>query len=403
MAGELTLRSLADEPWLRQRPLHEVMQALTAAGGEVRVAGGAVRNALLGVAVADVDLATTLLPDDVMRICKASGFGVHPTGLAHGTITIVNHGVPFEVTTLRRDVATDGRRAVVSFTTDFAEDARRRDFTMNALYCDADGKIYDFTNGYEDIVKRRVRFVGDASERIKEDYLRILRFFRFQARYGSPRMNVAALDACTKLRAGLKKLSAERVRSELLKILEAPQAVRILKVMSRRQILKVILPHTDEWRVISRLPVDGVLRLHVLAKKPETVQERLRLSNTEHARLLRLVDAPSLSPRLLPTEQRRMLYQLGATTFQDAVHLSWAKSKAGMDDAQWIELLALSQKWTPPRFPVTGSDLKAIGMASGPAMGHMLTALEDWWLASDFKPDKDQLLEQAKIMRSNND
>jgi poly(A) polymerase len=403
MAREVRLPSLAAEPWLQQRPLREVMKALTAAGGEVRVAGGAVRNALLGVAVADVDIATTHLPDDVMRICKAAGFGVHPTGLAHGTITIVNHGVPFEVTTLRRDVATDGRRAVVSFTTDFAKDAQRRDFTMNAMYCDIDGKLFDFTNGYEDIVKRRVKFVGDASQRIREDYLRILRFFRFQARYGSPRVNVVALDACTRLRAGLKKLSAERVRSELLKILEAPQAVRVLKVMSERGILNVILPHTDEWRVMSRLPVDGILRLFVLAKTPGTLQEPLRLSNPEAARLLQLADAPSVSPRLLPTEQRRMLYQLGATTYQDAVRLTWARSKAGMDDAQWIELLGLPQKWSPPRFPVTGADLKTIGMAPGPAMGHMLTALEDWWLASDFKPDKDQLLEQAKIMRRNND
>ena len=403
MARDVTLPSLSSEPWLQARQLREVMSALTAAGGEVRVAGGAVRNALLGVPVADVDLATTLPPDEVMYICKKVGFGVHPTGLAHGTITVVNHGVPFEVTTLRRDVATDGRRAVVSYTTNFEEDAQRRDFTMNAMYCDGDGKIYDFTNGYEDIVKRRVRFVGDASQRIREDYLRILRFFRFQARYGSPRMHGNGLEACVQLRAGLARLSAERVHSELLKILEAPQALRVLKVMAKRGILKVILPHTEEWRVLSRLPGDGILRLFVLSKEPMALQQALHLSNSEAARLVRLVDAPNVTPRLLPQEQRRMVYQLGAAPFKDAVRLSWARSRAAMQDGRWAELLRLPDEWPAPVFPVTGADLKLIGMPSGPDMGRMLTELEDWWLASDFKPDKDQLLEKAKQMRSNHD
>jgi poly(A) polymerase len=398
MVREVTLPSLANEPWLQARQLREVMAALTDAGGEVRVAGGAVRNALLGVPVADVDLATTLLPDDVMGVCKAAGFGVHPTGLAHGTITIVNHGVPFEVTTLRRDVATDGRRAVVSFSTDWAEDAARRDFTMNALYCDVDGKIYDYTNGYEDILKRRVRFVGKATHRIKEDYLRILRFFRFHAKYGAGQMDVEAVAACAKKRAGIKKLSVERVRQELLKILEAPQTVKALQVMAEHHILRNILPYTEEWRVLSRLPADGILRLFVLAEWPATLQEALHLSNAEAARIKHLADAPDVSPRLLPKEQHRILYHLGAHAFRDAVQLSWARSRAKLDDAAWTELLSLPERWSIPKFPVTGADLKSIGVAPGPMMGRMLSDLEDWWLASDFKPDKDQLLEHAKQM-----
>jgi poly(A) polymerase len=401
MGRDVTLPSLANEPWLQARQLREVMAALTAAGGEVRVAGGAVRNALLGVPVADVDLATTLLPNDVMRVCKAAGFGVHPTGLAHGTITIVNHGVPFEVTTLRRDVTTDGRRAVVSFTTDWREDAQRRDFTMNAMYCDASGKIHDFTDGYEDILKRRIRFVGRASQRIREDYLRILRFFRFHASYGSQQMDATAVAACARSRAGIRKLSVERVRQEFLKILEAPQAIKALQVMAEHNILRNILPYTDEWRVLQRLPADGILRLFVLAEWPATLQEALHLSNAEAARIKSLADAPDVSPRLLPKEQHRILYHLGASAFRDAVQLSWAKSRAKLDDAVWAELLDLPERWAIPKFPVTGTDMKSIGVPAGPPMGRLLTDLEDWWLASDFKPDRDQLLEHAKHMRSN--
>ena len=175
---------LDDATWLHEPRLQQVMAAILKVGEDVRVAGGAVRNALLGAPINDVDLATTMRPEDVMRVAKAAGFGVHPTGLEHGTVTVVNGARAFEVTTLRRDVETDGRRAVVSFTRDFAEDAQRRDFTMNSLYCSASGEIYDFTNGYADILKRRVRFVGKAETRITEDYLRILRLFRFHAAYG---------------------------------------------------------------------------------------------------------------------------------------------------------------------------------------------------------------------------
>ena len=386
-----TLPSLSKAPWLNEPRLQQVMHVITAAGGEVRVAGGAIRNSLLGEPISDVDLATTMLPEDVMRVCKAAGFGVHPTGLAHGTITVVNKGLPFEVTTLRLDMGTDGRRAVVAFTDDWQEDALRRDFTINAMYCDVTGKIYDFTNGYADVLRKRVRFVGGASGRIKEDYLRILRFFRFHARYGKGAPDRASLAACVKLKSGLKKISAERIHSEIMKLLVATRAVETLKVMASARILKTIIPHTDDWRVFKRLPEDSLLRLYVLAKKPQDLKDRLRLSNSEALRISSLSVAPELSPKFSKAEQRALLYHIGAETWLDAVHVAWARSHAKMP---WQALLDLPEQWPIPKFPVTGKDLLANGVPSGPAMGKVLQQLEDWWVASDFKPPRDELLQR---------
>jgi poly(A) polymerase len=385
------LPSLGGEGWLNEPRLQHVLRVLNN-GGVTRVAGGAVRNALLGVPVADIDLATTLLPDQVSKLAKAAGFGVHPTGIEHGTVTITHQGAAFEVTTLRLDVETDGRRAVVAFTEDWAEDAARRDFTINAMYCDADGKIYDFTEGYADVVKRRVRFVGKASARIKEDYLRILRFFRFQAFYGKGRPDEEGFKACVRLRAGLKTLSAERLRAEVFKLLVAPHAVKVLKVMAEAGVLKTILAHTEEWRVLCRLPADPVLRLFVLAKEPLTLKDRFRLSNADAARQDMLAAVPDLSPSLTAAERRRMLYHLGVDQWRDAVRLSWAQSRAMMDDVAWASLLELPEAWSLPRFPVSGSDLLKAGLEAGPRVGQVLSALEDWWMASDFVPTRDDLL-----------
>ncbi len=389
--AKVELPSLQNETWLNEPRLQSVLAALNAKG-ETRIAGGAVRNALLGVAVADVDLATVLLPEDVMTIAKAAGFGVHPTGVEHGTVTITHYKAAFEVTTLRLDMETDGRHAVVSFTTDWAEDAMRRDFTINAMYCDAAGKIYDYTKGYADIQKRKVSFVGDANERIKEDYLRILRFFRFHAWYGKGALDKSGFEACSKLKSGLKKLSAERVRQELFKLLVAPQATKTLQVMAEAGILKVILPHTDEWRAFSRLPEDPVLRLSILAKDISSLKERFRLSNIDAARVDALWSAPELSPALSIVERRRMLYQLGAETWRDAVKLSHCRSTAKSGDAAWGGLLSLPDQWSAPRLPVKGADLIAAGMHPGPQMGQVLSALEDWWVANDFTPTRIDLL-----------
>jgi poly(A) polymerase len=387
---------IINDPWLKEPRLQKLMQVMRDAGGDVRVAGGAVRNSLLGEPISDVDLATTMLPQDVMRVCKSAGFGVHPTGFEYGTITVVNQAQPFEVTTLRRDVETDGRRAVVSFTDDWQEDAQRRDFTINAIYCDENGKIYDFTDGYADILRKRVKFVGVASERIKEDYLRILRFFRFHARYGKATPDKTSLAACVKLKSGLKKISAERVRQEMFKLLVAPRAVVTLKVMAASGILKIIIPYTEDWRVLGRLPHDAVLRLFVLTKNPDALKELLRLSNDDALRIANLRMAPDLSPKFREAEQRIMLYHMGEATWRDVVLVAWAKSRAKLNDAKWQALLELPQRWDIPKFPVTGKDLITAGVAPGPDMGEQLQVLEDWWVASDFAPSRKDLLKRIE-------
>jgi poly(A) polymerase len=332
----------------------------------------------------------------VVQRCNDAGFAVHPTGIEHGTVTVVVHHMPFEVTTLRRDVTTDGRRATVAFTGDWAEDAARRDFTMNAMYCDASGKIYDFTDGYKDILRRKVRFVGAPSRRIREDYLRILRFFRFHAHYGKGAPDPKGLSACTRLRKGLDGLSAERIRQELLKLLVAPRAVETLKAMHKAGILKHVLDAVPEWRVLKRLPPDPILRLSVLARDATLLQDHLRLSNEQARRLQAIAEAPLLSPDFRDTERRRILYHIGPQAWRDAVHLSWARSRAALDDRDWQALAGLPDDWPVPTFPVTGRDLQAAGFAAGPGLGEALRKLEDWWIASDFKPAREELLARAK-------
>jgi len=387
---------LAGAAWLREPRLQHVLAVLNATGGEARVAGGAVRNALLGVPIADVDIATTLLPQHVVRRSEAAGFAVHPTGIEHGTVTVVHQHKPFEVTTLRRDVTTDGRRATVAFTENWMEDAVRRDFTMNAIYCDAAGKIYDFTDGYRDILNHRVRFVGLPSRRIREDYLRILRFFRFHAHFGNGAVNAEGLAACARWRRGIASLSAERIRQEFFKIIVAPRAVATLELMAEVRILPFVLPFRPEWRVLRRLPADAVLRLAALAAAPNELQEHLRLSNSDAKRLQAIAEAPDITPDFLPQERRRLLYHLGTQTFSDAVRLTWARSRAKLDDKEWRRILALPENWPVPKFPLSGKDLGNVGLAPGPAMDETLRALEDWWIASDFKPTREDLLVRAK-------
>jgi poly(A) polymerase len=358
--------------WLRAPALTRIFAAIRAAGGEARVAGGAVRNTIMGLPVTEVDLATTLSPEAVTRACESAGLAVHPTGIDHGTVTVVSDHTPYEVTTLRHDVETDGRRARVKFTDDWQADAQRRDFTMNALYCDEAGKIYDFTEGYRDSLRKRIIFVGAPSQRIREDYLRILRFFRFHARFGSGTPDAAGLAACVRHRRQLAKLSAERIRQEMFKLLAAPGAVPTLKLMAKLGILGELLPYTEEWRVIGRLPPDAVLRLAVLAADPVGMKERWRLSNSDARRLI------------------------GAAAWRDLVQLAWARSRASSDDPAWRRLLKLPDRWQAPSLPVSGKDLIAAGLAPGPAMGEALRRLEDWWVASDFKPDRDALMARLR-------
>ena len=388
------LPSLGRAKWLREPSLQRIFRIVSEAGGEARVAGGAVRNALLKIPVSEVDVATTLPPETVMEVCRAAGLGVYPTGLDHGTVTVTADHLAYEVTTLRRDVETDGRRAKVKFTGDWEADALRRDFTMNALYCDARGEIYDFTNGYRDISRNRIIFVGSPSQRIREDYLRILRFFRFHARFGKGTPDKAGLAACIRHRKGLDGLSAERIRQEMFKLLVAPRAVPVLKLMARHKILDRLLPYTEDWRAIGRLPADPVLRLFALAQDPQAMKERWRLSNAEGNRIAAISSLPPPSPSLRPREQRIILYQAGADAWRDAVRIAWARSKPAADDPPWKKLSRLADRWTIPTLPVSGRDLIAAGMSPGPDMGTALKRLEDWWVASDFKPGKDELLKR---------
>jgi tRNA nucleotidyltransferase/poly(A) polymerase len=388
------LPSLADAGWLNASSLQRVLSAIAAAGGEARVAGGAVRNALLGEEVTEVDLATTLSPEQVTEACTANGMTVHPTGIDHGTVTVVADHHPYEVTTLRHDVETDGRRAKVKFIDDWQADAMRRDFTMNALFCDALGRIHDFTDGYRDILRRKVIFVGDPAQRIEEDYLRILRFFRFHARYGEGAPDEAGLRACLRLKAGLDGLSAERIRQEMFKLMAARRAIPTLKLMAEQGILPQLLPHTEEWRVLERLPPDPLLRLAVLARDPLTMKERWRLSNHEGKRLSAICSLVPPSPGLREMEQKIILYQIGPEAWNDLVLIAWARSEALMNDAAWQGLLELPSRWNIPVMPVSGGDLLAAGMNPGPEIGVTLRKLEDWWVASGFTPGKQDLLKR---------
>ena len=389
------LPSLAREKWLNEPRLQKVLGVLNT-GGQTRIAGGAVRNALMKRPISDVDLATTLSPTDVMQLARGAGFGVHPTGLEHGTVTVVNRAAAFEVTTLRRDIETDGRHAVVLFTKSFEEDAARRDFTINALYCDPIGKLYDFTDGYTDIRRKRIKFVGVAAQRIEEDYLRILRFFRFHAAYGKGRPDAKGLAACKKLRKGLTQISAERLRQELLKLLVAQGAVAALQVMAKAGVLGQIIPYTDEWRVMKRLPTDDILRLMALAKEPENLKEKLRLSNAEADRIQAAISAPQITPSLREKERRALLYQLGPQAWRDRVSLSWARSRASLADAKWKKLLRLADRWAKPVLPLTGKDLLSVGFQAGPDMGAALQKAEDYWIVSDFTSTREDLMRLVK-------
>ena len=400
----------ATQTWMNARPTRAVMRALTRDGGEARFVGGAVRNALLGEDVGDVDIATPLVPDEVMKRLEAAGLGVVPTGIAHGTVTAIASRKPFEVTTLRRDVSTDGRRATVAFTTDWAEDAARRDFTMNALYTDTEGTIFDYDNGLADLKARRVRFVGDPPTRIREDYLRILRLFRFHAWYGKGAMDAAALTAAIEARAGLKTLSGERVQKELLRLLEARNPAPAIFTMISSGIMSEILPANLQ---VSRLQAlialdaknhsapDGILRLAALlpveAKVARSLASQLKLSNADKDRLTEALDAdPRIGLSMRAREARSVLYRMGKSCFRDQLLLRWASAGRDARDPRWRFLFKHVNAWTKPEFPLNGRDAMAAGLDEGPKLGVVLRGLEQEWLDSDFALDRRALLKRLK-------
>ena len=400
---------LTRAPWLHAPALQQVLAVLDADGGQARVAGGAVRNGLLGEPVADIDIATTHTPDRATALCQAAGLGVHPTGLDHGTVTVVaGEGAarhPFEVTTLRVDTETYGRRAKVAFTDDWAADASRRDFTINAIYCDRHGVIFDPLGGLADLKRRRVRFVGDARQRIAEDFLRILRFFRFHACYGHGRPDAEGLSACVALKSGLKQLSAERIRAELLKLLVTDGAVKTVQIMEEAGLLAVLWPQPGDFARLARMArLDGRFGLHrdpllrlaglwlIRPGDAARLFDRFRLSLDDVRRLKAMTSPSPLSPALRERERRVLVYQTGAVAFRDAVRLCWAGGRGGHRDADWHELLRFADGWEVPRLPVRGEDLVGRGIKPGPEVGRLLTALEDWWVANDFVPGREALL-----------
>ena len=376
--------------------------------GEARFVGGCVRNAVLGVAVADYDIATTLEPKDVAKALKAVNIAVHETGIDHGTLTAVADNTVFEITTLRRDVSTDGRRATVEFTKDWAEDAQRRDFTMNALYCDLDGKIYDPTGqGLDDAKARRLRFVGTARARIEEDYLRILRYFRFHAWYAdNAPMDKEALTACRELKAGLKGLSSERVWSETKKSLSAPAPFRTVNTMLINGILETLMPEASNSEGLQllcdleadmELAADPYLRLMAMSARDEFAMaglcRRLKMSNKEKSRLMKWAgDQTALKPGLSDKDMKIAIYKSGRQTAMDRAVLRAAGAGDPIIRNEWLNIYKTAQDWDWPEFPITGKDLIAVGLPAGPKVGKAMQALEALWVRSGFNANRQALL-----------
>jgi poly(A) polymerase len=387
--------------WLREAPLRDILAALDGEGEEARIVGGAVRNALLDEPHGDIDIATTALPSEVIRRVEAAGFKAVPTGVEHGTVTIVAAGQPFEVTTLREDVETFGRHAKVVFGRDWKHDAERRDFTINALSLSRDGIVHDYVGGLADIEARRVRFIGDAATRIAEDYLRILRFFRFHAAYGEGAPDPEGLAACIEGRAGLEQLSRERVRMEMIKLLVAKHAVPTLALMTETGLLEQVLggvPLLASYANMVKLEAvlapaaDPVRRLGALAvsvaEDAERLRERLRLTNAEYERLVSMADGWwQISTSLSEHEARVLLYRLGDARFTDRVLLACTRAPQGAADATWHALATLPARWSAPAFPLKAADFMARGVPKGPRLGAALAAAEEAWIAAGFPAD----------------
>ena len=406
-------RVLDDAPWLKSGPTARVLGLLNGDGEEARVVGGAVRNALLKIPTGDIDIATTALPAEVIRRAKAAGIKSVPTGIDHGTVTLVVDSVPFEVTTLREDTETFGRKAKVAFGRDWIIDAERRDFTINGLSVDAAGVVHDHVGGLDDIAARRVRFIGDPDQRIAEDYLRILRFFRIHAAFGAGEPDRAGYLACIRARAGLGSLSAERLRMEMLKLVVAGGATGAVEAMADGGLLLSFLggvAYTGPFAAMIaaeralQLKPDAIRRLGALAvavtEDARRVATRLKLSNAETRALDSMGHRWWRLAGMDEKRARRRLYRLGAERYRDRLMLAWARAGGVTDSAQWRELATLPERWSAPKFPLKAADFVARGIAEGPALGHVLTLAEDAWLAADFPLERaalDAIADQTAI------
>ena len=369
--------------WRKRRGMTRLLKALAADEGVTRYVGGAVRDDLLKLPISDIDLATRLQPDEVIRRLEKAKIKAVPTGIDHGTVTAVSDGHPFEITPLRRDVSTDGRRATVAFTDDWKEDAARRDFTINALSADPrSGEIFDYFGGLDDLQHRHIRFIGDPLQRIAEDHLRILRFFRFHARFGSGEPDASALEACTKRANDLMALSRERIADELLKLLGVVDPAPTVAIMLEHEILKPVLPEIRSETIgnlraligtesQAGIEPDALRRLAALLPtdpaKVDGIAVRLRLSNKARKRLV--CDAAA-SGRESP---QALAYRVGTECAVDRLLLS-----GHADDAKSVAA------WKAPRLPISGGALIARGLAEGPIVAKTLKAIEDQWLKAGF-------------------
>ena len=392
--------------WLQSAALQSLFAAFP--NGSLRFVGGCVRNALMGHPGSDIDLATQLEPDEMMAVLDAANIRYVETGVAHGTITAVIKGTPYEITSLRQDVETDGRRAVVSFTKDWAVDALRRDLTVNALFADLSGQVFDpLGEGLDDLKAGRLRFAGDAAARITEDYLRLLRYFRFMAWYGGDApFDTDALKAAREHQLGLKKLSAERVWSELKKLLSAPDPTRAVRVMFQQGILETLLPESSNADGLElyvklepreTLALDPLARLMAMsAREPLQIAllaKRLKMSKAEAGRLIEWADdGTALDPYADDRSKLQAIYKSGKEVVIDRARLRAAGEPDVIKSAHWISLADLAASWERPEFPLTGKDLKAAGVKAGPEMGRIMKALEALWVRSGFTVDKPKLL-----------
>jgi poly(A) polymerase len=401
--GRLKDRRLLDEGRLAR-----ALEALDGEGEEARLVGGAVRDLALGQPPGDFDLATTARPEIVMKRARAAGFGVAPTGLKHGTVTLIVDGLPIEATTLREDVETDGRHAKVRFGRDFAQDARRRDFTINALSLSRDGAVHDYAGGLADLAARRVRFIGDARTRIREDFLRILRFFRFSAIYGEGPLDAEGFRAAVQERDGLQRLSRERVRAELMKLLSAPRAADVAAQCCEAGLLGLLIAGAADPRRLKRLvaveaaraaPPDALLRLAALgltiAEDAERLRDRLRLSNAEYERLAGAAGVlESLHGRAAPPslgELRALLFERKRTAARDGLTLVHVDSGAAPDDPAFASAFRFVSDTPEPSLPFTGADIVKRGVAQGQGVGATLKSLQALWIRAGFPREPEQL------------
>lgn len=397
------LPSLAGAEWLNRAPVRAVFDLLNRDGGDARVVGGAVRDSLMGRPVDEIDFATTHLPETVVTLAGKAGIKAVPTGIEHGTVTLIVEGCGYEVTTLREDIETDGRHAVVRFGSDWAADAARRDFTVNALSVDADGQLHDPIGGFADVVERRIRFIGDPDTRIREDYLRILRFFRFQAECGAGMLDRAGLEAAVRQRQGLRSLAAERINNELGRLLVAGGVSETIHEVEEAGLLQIVLAGISHAARLDRaiavedeagIAPSYARRLAVLsvmtAEDADRVADRLKLSNADSRVLETSISLAAWSAAPRVSDAKETIYRAGREAFIDALVLAASRGRGPV--TKWAELLQLLASWEVPVFPLAGRDLLSLGMARGPEIGALLKRLEKWWIAEGFAPDRAALL-----------